>query len=60
MLYYNTKNFAKAKHELETGAEKADPSCIKESEIWKWLELTCRALGLKAEAEQYARMQNPS
>jgi len=60
MLYYNIGEYSKAKKELQIGAEKADPIYIKESKIWKRLELACRALGLKAEAEHYAHMQNPS
>jgi tetratricopeptide (TPR) repeat protein len=58
--YYNLKDYAKAKEEFEKGAQMADATYIKESQIWRWLELTCRALGQKAEAEQYARMSRPS
>jgi tetratricopeptide (TPR) repeat protein len=60
MTYYNLQDYTKAKEELEKGAQMADASYIKKSQIWRWLELTCRALGLKAEAEQYARTANPS
>jgi tetratricopeptide (TPR) repeat protein len=60
MAYYNLKDYAKAKEEFEEGAQMADAAYIKESQIWRSLALTCRALGLKAEAEQYARMANPS
>jgi tetratricopeptide (TPR) repeat protein len=60
VTYYNLRDYAKAKAEFEKSARLAVPSFIKEWEIWKWLQLTCRALGLKAEAEQYARMANPS
>jgi tetratricopeptide (TPR) repeat protein len=58
--YYNLKDYARAKEEFEKGAQMADASYIKESQIWRWLEITCRALGLKTEAEQYARMARPS
>lgn len=58
--YYNLADYAKAKQELERGAEKADPSYLKEFQVWKWLELTCRSLALKAEAEHYARLASPS
>jgi tetratricopeptide (TPR) repeat protein len=58
--YYHLQSYSKAKEEFEKGSGKADARYIKQSQIWKWLEMTCRALGLKAEAEQYARMQNPS
>jgi len=60
VTYYNLQNYAKAKEEFEKGTQMADAAYIKESQIWRWLELTCRALGLKAEADQYARMTNPS
>jgi tetratricopeptide (TPR) repeat protein len=60
VAYYNLGDFAKAREEFERGAQTADASYIKESQVWRWLELTCRALGLRAEAEQYARMANPS
>ncbi len=58
--YYHLENYARAKEEFEKGAEQADASYIKQSQVWKWLEMTCRALGLKAEAEHYARMALPS
>jgi tetratricopeptide (TPR) repeat protein len=58
--YYNLKEYAMAKKEFEEGAEKADASYVKQSQLWKWLELTCRAMGLKAEADHYARMATPS
>jgi tetratricopeptide (TPR) repeat protein len=49
MAYYNLKDYAKAKRELEKGVEGASADYIKQSNIWKWLEMTCRALGLQAE-----------
>jgi tetratricopeptide (TPR) repeat protein len=60
VTYYHLENYSKAKEEFEKGAEKGDPGYIKQSQVWKWLEMTCRALGLKAEAEHYARMARPS
>jgi tetratricopeptide (TPR) repeat protein len=59
MTYYNLKDYAKAKEELEKGAQMADATYVRESQIWRWLELTCRALGAKTEAE-YARMSRPA
>jgi tetratricopeptide (TPR) repeat protein len=58
MASYNLRKYSKAKRELEKGARLADDRYI--NHIWKWLEFTCKALGLKSEAEHYARMQNPS
>jgi tetratricopeptide (TPR) repeat protein len=58
--YYNLKDYAKAKQELEKAAEQADADYVKESHIWKWLEMTCRVLGLQAEAELYAHRSRPS
>ncbi len=60
MTCYNLQDYVKAREELEKGAQLADASYIKDSQIWKWLELTCRALGLTAEAERYASMFGPS
>jgi tetratricopeptide (TPR) repeat protein len=60
MTYYNLKDYEKAKHELEKAAEQADASYVKQSNIWKWLEMTCRELGLQAEADFYARRSRPS
>jgi tetratricopeptide (TPR) repeat protein len=60
MTYYNLRDYKKAKKELEKGADMADPSYLKESQIWRWLEMTCRALGLKPEAENYSRFARPS
>jgi len=60
VTYYGLKDYSKAKREFEKAAEQANADYIKQSQIWKWLEMTCRALGLKAEAEHYARMSRPS
>jgi tetratricopeptide (TPR) repeat protein len=60
ITYYHLQNYPKAKDEFEKGSHKADPTYIKQSQIWKWLEITCRALGLKAEAEHYSQMAHPS
>ncbi len=58
--YYHLEDYSRAREELKKGAEQADASYIKQSQIWKWLEITCCALGLKAEADHYARMRLPS
>jgi tetratricopeptide (TPR) repeat protein len=54
--YYHLKDYEKAKHELEKAAEQADAGdfireldYVKQSDIWKWLEMTSRVLGLQAE-----------
>jgi tetratricopeptide (TPR) repeat protein len=57
---YHLGEYAQARAELQMGAQMADAQYIEESQIWRWLELTCLALGLKSEAEEYAHMQNPS
>ena len=59
-VLYNLKNYAKAREEFLKGAEKADTNYIAQSEIWRWLEITCRALGLQAEAERYAQLARPA
>ena len=58
--FYHLGEYAQARAEFQKGAQMADAQYIKESQLWRWLELTCRALGLKSEADEYARMQNPS
>jgi hypothetical protein len=47
MTYYNLQDYSEAKEEFEKGAKMATASFIKESQIWRRLELTCRALGLE-------------
>lgn len=58
--YHKLEDYAQAKLELEKGARTADPSYIRQAELWKWLEVTCRNLGLKDEAEHYAKLARPS
>jgi tetratricopeptide (TPR) repeat protein len=58
--YYHLQDYEKAKHELEKATEQADANSFKQSNIWKWLEMTCRALGLQGEADFYARRSRPS
>jgi tetratricopeptide (TPR) repeat protein len=60
MAYYQLSDYRQAKRELERGAKMADKAYLSDGVIWRWLELTCRALGLKEEAEQYARRVQPS
>lgn len=57
--YYNLKDYANARQELEEAAHQADADYVKQSHIWKWLEMTCRALGLHGEAELYAKRSRP-
>ena len=60
MVHHELRDYAKAKQEFEKCVEKADARYIKQSEIWKWLESTCRHLRLRDEAEHYARLATPS
>jgi tetratricopeptide (TPR) repeat protein len=60
MACYELGDYERARIELERGAEKADAVYLKRAEIWKWLEYTCLSLGLKEDAERYARMGRPS
>ncbi len=60
ITYYELRDYAKAKQEFAKCAERADASYINQSQIWKWLESTCRNLGLRDEAERYARLAVPS
>jgi tetratricopeptide (TPR) repeat protein len=52
--------YAQAKIEFEKTLQSADPTYLKGSEILKRLEICCRQLGLKVEAEHYARMRLPT
>jgi tetratricopeptide (TPR) repeat protein len=60
VTYYYLKEYGKAKEELESVTRMPDFNCFRTPELWKWLEATCRALGLRAEAENYARLARPS
>lgn len=57
MAYYELHDYARAKCELEVGAKAATPEYIKQAHIWKWLECSCRGLGLMDEANHYAMMR---
>lgn len=59
MVHYELREYAKAKQEFEKCSAKADPNYMTESQIWKWLETTCRNLGLRDEVERYARLAMP-
>lgn len=56
MVYFRLRDYQKAKTEFEKSTETADASYIEQAQIWKRLEATCRMLGLKAEAEHYAKL----
>lgn len=58
--YHKLEDYAQAKIELERGVQMADPSYIRQAQLWKWLEITCRHLGLTIEAEHYAQLTRPS
>jgi tetratricopeptide (TPR) repeat protein len=58
--YYKLQDYAQAKRELEKCAETADESYLRDGIIWKYLEATCRSLGLKDEARHYANLSRPS
>lgn len=50
--YHKLEDYTQAKLELEKGARMAGPSYIRQAQLWKWLEITCRHWGLTQEAEQ--------
>ena len=60
VAYFKLGNYTKAKIELEEGAKTAPPAYLKEAKVWRWLECTCASLGLRAEAERYRMLANPS
>jgi tetratricopeptide (TPR) repeat protein len=59
MVFYETGDYQRAKQELETCARLAAPDYIKQAHIWKWLEYTCRSLGLEDEARRYGQLARP-
>ncbi len=58
--YYEIGQYAHAKVELEKAAGTADPSYIRQTQLWRWLQATCQRLGLKEEAEHYAQLARAS
>jgi tetratricopeptide (TPR) repeat protein len=60
IAHYRLRDYAQAKLQFEKSAETADAEYIQESQIWKWLENTSRALGLKDQVERYARLATDS
>jgi tetratricopeptide (TPR) repeat protein len=56
LAYFALGGYAQAKMEFEKTLETANSAYLKGSEIWKMLEISCRQLGLKEEAERYARL----
>lgn len=60
IAYYHLADYFKAKEEFEKSVQIADTASIKEYDLWRWLELACLALGLKAEAQAYSRRSRPS
>jgi tetratricopeptide (TPR) repeat protein len=60
MALYQSGHFSHAKLELERGLKSANPRFVKEAQLWKWLHLTCKNLGLKQEAEYYSKLMRPA
>ena len=59
MVYYRMEDYPQAKVEFEKCAEKGDAGYLRQAQIWKRLEATCRRLGLKADADYYASLARP-
>jgi tetratricopeptide (TPR) repeat protein len=60
IAYYELRDYVAAKRELENCANTADKSYLSDGAIWKWLQATCRNLGLKDEAQYYSSLSRPS
>jgi tetratricopeptide (TPR) repeat protein len=60
IVHFALGGYAQAKIEFEKTLQSAAPTYLKGSEILKRLEISCRQLGLKTEAEHYAHMTLPS
>lgn len=57
---YRLQDYKQAKAELEAAVTTAPPEFTRHKEIWRWLQYTCISLGLKDEAEHYAKLARPS
>jgi tetratricopeptide (TPR) repeat protein len=57
---YQLQDYKQAKVELEAAVKTAPPEFIRHEEIWRWLQYTCISLGLKDEAEHYAKLARPA
>jgi tetratricopeptide (TPR) repeat protein len=55
--YYRLSDLQAAKREFQLCVETADPEYLGTTQIWEWLEETCRRLGLSAEAQKYRKMR---
>lgn len=56
---YRLQDYKQARVELETAVKTAPPDFIRHEQIWRWLQYTCIGLGLKDEAEHYAKLARP-
>ena len=56
LVEYYLSDMKAAKREFELSVKTADPKYLGE-QIWEWLEVTSRALGLQGEAENYRKLK---
>lgn len=54
ITYFQLGGYAHAKLEFEKTIQAADSAYLRNSQIWKMLEVSCQRLGLEAEAKHYA------
>lgn len=57
---FELKHYERAKEQFELCAQIATSEYIKSVDLWRWLQATCRHLGLKDEANHYAQLARPS
>jgi tetratricopeptide (TPR) repeat protein len=60
IAYYELQDYLAAKREFEICANTGDKSYLSDGAIWKWLQATCRNLGLRDEEQYYASLSKPS
>ena len=60
MVFYETGEYTSAKQQLEICAKLAPSAFIRQAQIWKWLEYTCKQLGLTEEARHWSQLIRPS
>src|ERR1700676_335454 len=60
MIYYEAQDYLKATKELEQCIQQADPSYIRDSNVWGWLRSACRALGVEEQRDHHGRIRKPS
>jgi tetratricopeptide (TPR) repeat protein len=60
IVYFHLNLLVEAKREIQLCAQHSAPHHIPMKLVYEWLSTVCRRLGEKDQAEEYARLANPS